>query len=56
MAQEKYFLARHLAQEALTVTARKDDASFADQANFFRLAGLWSLPSGGGGLIHTTSG
>jgi hypothetical protein len=41
---------------AATMTTRKDDTSFADQANFFSLVGLWSLHSSGGGLIHPTSG
>ena len=37
------------------VTARKDDASAAHQAALTKVAG-WGSCSGGGGLIHTTSG
>jgi hypothetical protein len=37
------------------VTARKDDASAADQGAITNLVGLM-LFSGGGGLIQTTSG
>jgi hypothetical protein len=37
-----------------SVTARKDDASAADQAAITKIAGLM-LFSGGGGLIQTTS-
>jgi hypothetical protein len=42
-------------QLAWTVTARKDDAPAAIQAAIGNVAELSSV-SGGGGLIHTTSG
>jgi hypothetical protein len=42
-------------QDVDPVTARKDDATAADQAAITNLAGLASF-SGGGGLIQTTSG
>ena len=38
-----------------SVAARKDDASAAHQAALTKVAG-WGSCSGGGGLIHTTSG
>ena len=44
-----------IAKEAGSVTARKDDAPAAIQAAFVNVAELSSV-SGGGGLIHTTSG
>jgi hypothetical protein len=44
-----------LLMDAWSVTARKDDASTADQAAITKIAGLM-LFSGGGGLIQTTSG
>jgi transposase-like protein len=44
-----------VAMEAITVTARKDDAPAAIQAAIVNVAELSSV-SGGGGLIHTTSG
>jgi hypothetical protein len=37
------------------VTARKDDAPAADQADITNVVG-WMVFSGGGGLIQTTSG
>jgi len=38
-----------------TVAARKDDARAAGQAAFTKVAAVMPF-SGGGGLIHTTSG
>jgi mannose/cellobiose epimerase-like protein (N-acyl-D-glucosamine 2-epimerase family) len=53
--QHLYDLAFVLTALATAVIARKDDASAAHQAALTKVAG-WGSCSGGGGLIHTTSG